>query len=53
MPRERYLAIFYFQDAVIADGYSVGISAEVFKDTLVSESVHKTFIQKFATTSFP
>jgi hypothetical protein len=32
-PDEGYFAILKFDDTVIADGYSVGISAEVLKDS--------------------
>ena len=31
-PEERHLAILNLEDAVVADGYSVGISAEVLED---------------------
>jgi hypothetical protein len=32
-PAEGYFAVFNFEDTMIADGYSVGISAEVLKDS--------------------
>ena len=33
-PEERYIAVADFEDAVIADGDSMGISAEVLKNSL-------------------